>query len=300
VAIDPANGWRLWMRHGLSPRTSVTADDEFVLLKSAESNELDVLRGFDGQWVSRRTDEVPASSVVLTRGRWRFRLASTNTDNKWQTLVGEDLVTGATRWERKLAPNSTPLRIDDSPLGDSRIGLLEAPETLRILSLADGQELIKHTVPLPNTLTNVHCFGDESRLFLIISGPVTEKSWLATEQDRGSHRKVMANGWLHAFDRASLKMLWTIPARNLPIALDQAQDLPILVLGYRRPSDDSTDGQHPDGVVQIIDKRTGKELHYNVGNINNNHAATDPNPQTGDIDLLTKSRRIRLNYNEAR
>ncbi len=292
IVADPATGSRLWVRHGLSPRTTMTADDEFVLLKSADSNELEVLRGFDGQLISRRVDETAASSIILTQGRWRVTSATTSSANKSQTLRCEDLVTGAIRWQRELVPETTPLRIDDS-----RVGLLEAPETLRILLLADGRELIKHVVTLPKTLSHAHCFGDESRLFLIISGPVTEKGWLATEQDRGSYRKVMANGWLHAFERSSLNKLWTIPARNLPIALDQPQDLPILVLPYRRPSDDSTDGQHPDGVIHVIDKRTGKELLYNVGNINNNHVALDPNPQDAHIDLLTKSRRIRLDYN---
>ncbi|MCX7422653.1 MAG: PQQ-binding-like beta-propeller repeat protein [Planctomycetia bacterium] len=292
IAADPATGARLWMRHGLSPRTSITADDEFVLMKSADSHKLEVLRGFDGQLLTRRVDKTPVSSVILTQGRLQVSSSAVVPASKLQRLICEDLVTGAIRWQRNLVPVSTPFRIDES-----RIGLLEAPESLRILSLADGQELVKHTVTLPNTLSNVHCFGDESRLFLIISGPVTEKGWLATDQDRGGHRKVMANGWLHAFERASLKPLWTIPARNLPIALDQPQDLPILVLPYRRPSDDSTDGKHPDGVVQVLDKRTGKELLYNVGNINNNQVAIDPNTQDGHIDLLTKSRRIRLDYN---
>ena len=314
IAADPATGSRLWMRHGLSPRTSITADDEFVLMKSADSNALEVLRGFDGQLLSRRVDQSSANSVILTQGRLRISSSvagtrsrtressvdgtndpgslTTSATNKSPTLIGEDLVTGAIRWQRELVVGSTPFRIDES-----RIGLLEVPETLRILSLADGHELMKYTVTLPNTLSNVHCFGDESRLFLIISGPVTEKGWLATDQDRGGHRKVMANGWLHAFDRTSLKQLWTIPARNLPIALDQPQDLPILVLPYRRPSDDSTDGKHPDGVVQVLDKRTGKELLYNVGNINNSQVVIEPNPQGGHIDLLTKSRRIRLDYN---
>lgn len=292
IAADPSTGARLWMRHGLSPRTSISADDEFVLMKSADSNELEVLRGFDGQLLARRLDKASASSIILTQGRLRVSSLTVAPASKQQKLICEDVVTGAIRWQRELAPSSTPLRIDES-----RIGLLEAPETLRVLSLADGQELIKHTVTLPNTLSNVHCFGDESKLFLIIAGPVTEKSWLATDQDRGSFRKVLTNGWLHTFDRASLKRLWTIPARNIPIALDQPNDLPILVLTYRRPSDDSTDGQHPDGVVQVLDKRTGKELLYNVGNINNNQAAIEPNTQDGHIDLLTKSRCIRLDYN---
>ncbi len=296
IAADPTTGTRLWMRHGLSPRATMTADDEFVLLKSADSNELEVLRGFDGQLLSRRVDETAAGSVILTQGRLRLTtrgLTPPRSPISLQTLRCEELVTGALRWQRELPPGTTPLRIDNS-----RIGLLEAPETLRILSLADGQELIKHTIALPSTLSGVHCFGDESRLFLIIAGPVTEKGWLATEQERGSYRKVMANGWLHAFERSSLKKLWTIPARNMPIALDQPQDVPFLVLPHRRPSDDSTDGKNPDGVIQLIDKRTGKELLYDVGGITNIHVALEPNPQDGHIDLLTKSRRIRLDYNE--
>ena len=60
------------MRHDLSPRTSMTADDEFVLLKSTDENELEVLRGFDGQLMSRRVDETAVGSVVLTHGRLRL------------------------------------------------------------------------------------------------------------------------------------------------------------------------------------------------------------------------------------
>ncbi len=325
IAADPATGTRLWMRHRLPPRTSISADDEFVILNSLSASEIEVLRGFDGQLLSRRPDEVPSSSIVLTQGRVRLSTLdvaettrravsgtalaagalpkeSTRTTPEAsaiplkvsaQTLRCEDLVTGEIRWRRDLAADSTPMRIDEL-----RVGILERPGTLRVLALADGHELTKHDVALPASLSNVHCFGDASRLFVIIAGPVTEKSWLATDQDRGSYRKPLANGWLHAFDRRSLEKLWTIPARNLPIALDQSRDLPFLVLTYKRPSDDSPDGQHSDGVLHVIDKRTGKELFFDAGSINNVYIAVDPNPQDGHIDLLAKTRRIRLDFTE--
>lgn len=131
---------------------------------------------------------------------------------------------------------------------------------------------------------------------MILAGPVTERSWLATQQDRGSFRKPLLNGWLHAFDRRTLRFLWTIPTQNLPFAIDQPQDVPFLLLTYKRPSDDSVDGQSPDGVLHLIDKRTGKEVMYEAGSAKNVYVTLDPDPLQQRLDLLTPKRRIRLDY----
>ena len=245
--------------------------------------------------LSRREDADAPNSVVQDFGSRRLLLDAEKPDDAASGLRMrlQDLVSGATRWERTLPPRSVPLMVDDS-----RCGFIEPTGTLRFLSLNDGQELAKQEVPLPKSLTTAHVFGDDLRLFVILAGPVTEPSWLTTQQDRGSFRKPLLNGWLHAFDRRSLRLLWTIPTKNLPMAIDQPSDAPFLLLTYKRPSDDSTDGQNPDGVLHLIDKRNGKEVLYEAGNQQNVYVALEPDPLQQRIDLLTPKRRIRLDYAE--
>lgn len=299
IAADPATGSRLWMRQELPPRVTVTSDGEFVVVRKTEPQITEICRAFDGRLLASRLDVISSSDILFEQGRFRLSLSDqakvsglpAETGLKSQ-LVCNDLITGQSVWSRELPAKTAPLRIDES-----RIGILEPSGVLKFLLLSDGHELIQHDVSMPKSLSQLFAFGDSLRLFVLIAGPVTERSWLATEQDR-VFRKPLANGWLHAFDRRTLAKLWTIPTGNVPISLDQPNDIPFLMLSYRRPSDDSADGQSTDGVLHAIDKRTGKELLFETGGITNVYFALDPNPQELRIDVLTKSHRIQLDFGE--
>ena len=293
IAIDPATGELLWSRNQLPPQVSITSDGEHVVLRMLATTEIEVRRGFDGKLLSQRTDPASPSVIAFEQGRLRLSSiagnpAAANNDTR---LHGQDLVTGKTLWQRKVRMDSLVLRIDES-----RCGVVDPSGWLRFVSLTDGQELSKHEVSLPNPLSTLHAFADDLRLYVILAGPVTEPSWLNTQQDRGGYRRPLLNGWVLAFDRRSLKPLWTIPAKNLPFAVDQPNDSPFFVLPYKRPSDDSVDGQHSDGVLHLIDKRNGKEVFFDAGSLNNVYFALDPDPLQQRIDLLTSKRRIRLDY----
>ncbi len=294
IAIDPANGARLWARHSLPPLASVSGDGEHILLRLNAACECEVRSAFDGRLLIRRTHDSDPKGIVLELGRRRVVMDSLNPDkgdSAATSLTVLDQVTDRTLWQTKVPPRSVLLQVDES-----RLGVIEPNGTLRFLSLETERELAKHQVPMPASLSTAQVFGDDLRLFVLLAGPVTEQRWLATQQDRGSYRKPLVNGWLHAFDRRSLRLLWTIPTTNLPIAIDQPQDTPFLLLTYKRPSDDSTDGQNPNGVLHLIDKRTGKDLLYDVGNPNNVYVALEPDPLQLRVDLLTQKRRIRLDY----
>jgi outer membrane protein assembly factor BamB len=293
IAIDPATGSRLWMRHHLPPLASITGDGEHVVLRLIATRELEVRRGFDGQLLSRRDDTLAPNSIVTEFGTQRLLLDAQkpNDASSVLRLRLQDLISGTIRWERMLPPRSVPLMVDDS-----RCGIVEPTGTLRFLSLNDGHDLAKQEVPLPMSLATAQVFSDDLRLFVILAGPVTEPSWLVTQQDRGGFRKPLLNGWLHAFDRRTLRLLWTIPTKNLPLAIDQPQDAPFLLLTYKRPSDDSADGQASDGVLHLIDKRTGQEVMYEAGPAQNVYVTLEPDPLQQRIDLLTPKRRLRLDY----
>jgi hypothetical protein len=276
----------------LRPRTVVSADDEAVFVEHPDSAAIEMLRTVDGRSLSWRSDDDAEGTRLLTLGRLRLRSVSSETAAKnvrTTTLVLDDLTTGALVWRRELPAGTVPLRFDHD-----RLGVLESSGTLRVLALTDGRELARHVIELPQTIAHLAVFGDAQRLFLIVSGPVTDTSWLNTNQDRGGYHKLLVNGWLHAFDRESLVKQWTIPAVNLPITIDQPPDLPFLMLPYKRPNADSADV--PDGVLHAIDKRTGKDLLLEVGGVNHANFSLDPRPSDGIIELLTKSHRIRLDF----
>ena len=293
IAIGPANGERLWTRHNLPPLVSITGDGERIVLRLLATREIEVRRGFDGKLLSRRNDESDPNAIVIEQGRLRLSSHSGKPDEAASAtkLLCQDAVTGETVWQREHPAGSVVLRVDES-----RFGVVEPAGILRFLSLTDGRELSKQDVPLPKTLSTAHVFGDDQRLFVILAGPVTEVSWLNTQQDRGNYRRPLLNGWLHAFDRRSLKPLWTIPTKNLPFAVDQPNDSPFFVLPYKRPSDDSADGQHSDGVLHLIDKRTGQEVLFDVGSLLNVYFALEPDPLQQRVDVLMQKRRLRLDY----
>ena len=294
IAIDPATGEQLWALHQLPPLVSISGDSERVVLRLPATREIEVRRGFDGKLLSQRIDESNLSTIVFEQGRVRL---SSHPDKPEATaatkLQCDNVVNGGKQWEREHPPGSVVLRVDES-----RIGVVEPPGTLRFVSLADGKELSKHDVEIPKPLSVAHAFADDLRLYVILSRPVTEISWLNTQQDRGGYRRPMLNGWLMAFDRRSLKSLWAMPAKNLPFAVDQPNDTPFFVLPYKRPSDDSADGQHSDGVLHLIDKRTGHEVLFDAGGLNNVYFSLEPDPLQQHIDVLMSKRRMRLEYGE--
>lgn len=295
TAIDPVTGERLWTRHQLPPQVSISGDFDGIVLRLLATHEIEVRRGFDGKLLSRNADNPDPNTIVFENGRLRLSSQSDKPEVAAATkLRCDDVVRGQMRWQREHPPGSIVLRIDDS-----RFGVVEPAGALRFVSLADGRELSKHDIDVPKPLSVAHAFADDLRLFVILSRPVTEVSWLNTQQDRGSYRRLMLNGWLMAFDRRSLKPLWAIPAKNLPFAVDQPNDVPFLVLPYKRPSDDSVDGQHSDGVLHLIDKRTGQEVFFDTGNLNNVYFALEPDPLQRSIDVLMSKRRVRLEYGEA-
>ncbi|TXT22302.1 MAG: hypothetical protein FD138_3543, partial [Planctomycetota bacterium] len=203
-AIDPLTGEWLWSRHRLPPQVSVSGDGERIVLRLLATHEIEVRRGFDGQLLARRNDESDPNGVLIEQGRLRLSspLGKPDEPVSAMKLHCQDVVTGETLWQRGLPAHSVVLRVDES-----RFGVVEPAGTLRFLSLIDGLELSNQEVSLPKSLSTAHVLGDDQRLFVILSGPVTEASWLATQQDRGGFRRPLLNGWVHAFDRRSLKPL---------------------------------------------------------------------------------------------
>lgn len=295
IAIDPMSGERLWTRRQLPPQVSVSGDGERIVLRLQATHEIETRRGFDGKLLSRRIDESDPNTIIFEQGRLRLSSSVGKSDEALAVtkLRGGDVVSGELRWQREHPAGSIVLRIDET-----RFGVIEPAGTLRFVSLIDGRDLSKHDVELPKPLSAAHAFADDLRLYVILSRPVTEISWLNTQQDRGSYRRLMLNGWVLAFERQSLKPLWTIPAKNLPFAVDQPNDLPFFVLPYKRPSDDSADGQHSDGVLHLIDKRTGKEVFYDAGSLLNVYFSLEPDPLQLHIDLLMSKRRVRLQFGD--
>lgn len=293
IAIDPATGKQLWIRHGLPPLTAVTGDSQHVIVQLIADRELEIRRGFDGQLLARRPDDVDRQRIVFESGRRRLLLEpiAPNDAATGSRLRCDDLVTGEVSWQLPLPADSTVLRVDEW-----RVGVIEQSGVLRFLSLADGQELARHEVSLPASLTAAHVIGDDARLFVALSGPITDRNWLNTQQDRGGYRKPLINGWLLTFDRRSLKLLWSQEAKNLPLALEQPQDAPFLLLSYKQPEAGVTQSQTPDAVLHLIDKRSGKELFREVVSLSEVAVNLEPDAVQNRIDLLTPKRRLRVEF----
>jgi outer membrane protein assembly factor BamB len=295
IAIDPATGQRLWTRHNLPPQVALSGDGEQLVLRLPATREIEVRRSFDGKLLSRRTDESDPGSIIFEQDRMRlvWQNEKTNDNATAMKLHCLDVVTGKSIWQREHPVGSVVLKVDES-----RTAVVEPAGTLRFLSLANGRELSKADVALPKPLSTAHVFSDDQRMFVILSGHVTEPRWLITMQDRGGYRRPLLNGWLLAFDRRSLKPLWTIPTKNLPFAVDQPPDVPFFVLPYKRPDADSVDGAISDGVLQLIDKRTGQEIFLDAGSLSLVYFALEPDSLQKQVDVLMQQRRLRLEYGE--
>jgi hypothetical protein len=286
IAVETQTGRRLWERRDTPPGVVPLGDNDHVLLWQPDRNRLDLLAAADGRTIGSRSVPFSRSDVWRVQGS---RIGIGRVDAEL-TLAWHDLVTEQTIWQRTFPKESVPATLDARTLAviDPR-GVLYLVDSETGASWEDPL-----TLDVPPSLERVVVCRDEARWYLGLSGPVERSLDWQVCQPLNSFRRPLLQGPLYAVDRASRQIVWKRDQDGSPWPLDQNRAAPVLTQIYKIPP---PSGQAVgEGVLRLIDKRTGRDvfLHRDLNLVPN--YALEPNAELQQLEIRTERAAFQLDY----
>lgn len=104
------------------------------------------------------------------------------------------------------------------------------------------------------------------------------------------------DGTLLAIDRSRVQIDWRRTLHQEPFPIDQFRNAPVLWQIWKLPASGSGGNQLGDGLVRLIDKRTG-EIAYEARSANMQpYLNLQADPETQLLDLQLSNETVRLHY----
>jgi outer membrane protein assembly factor BamB len=298
VAVDPADGQKLWVRTNVSPKVQVFGDARHVFLIDGANSK--VLRAVDGTPVEGVKD---FASVFTSPNRvavlGRHVLLSEGGGSRGRTIRLYDPLTGEDVWRKDYAAAGTLLlkTLDPETTGaltpDGKFELLET-RTGKLLfhGAVDPDRVEAHMRNGTGILavTNPLLLADADRFYLFLNRA-------SNGQDFGGYtmiRSVSVNGVAYSFDKATGRRLWYRDGRlfeNQKVLLERFDELPCIVAAAQVMDDEAKQYQYK---VAVVDKQNGL-LKYNKGHTQNGFfVSVIPDPKTRAVEFFRFDFRLRI------
>ncbi len=285
VAVETNSGRALWERLDFPGDATVLGDDHQIYVWR-ENKVLEILSALDGRKVEEQVLTNPPSSMfhhldslvwTVTRGL----------DSSQMEL--HDLRTGKPIWTRSAASNSQYVALDPETIG------VATPENQ--FHLVDARSGVSLGHPLDVDTASVNgliAWHDEERWYVAMTQPTGNMGTLRSLQPSDSVRRRFIAGTLFAIDRHEPRILWKRTLKDEPIALDQSRAAPVFVQLWKQPSKSSPNGT--EGVLRVIDKRTGKLLVEKRRDDLQPYFLLNPDVQLAILELKLQYETIRFRY----
>jgi outer membrane protein assembly factor BamB len=274
AAIEPATGAILWQRADVPP-VVVVGDEEAVVLMETMPNDGNIkqvrsVRPSDGR-VVRLAPGIKETLQTPTRLRWLGRdllLLENNREGAGRTLRRLDLLTGKDRWTLALPEGSSVLdSLQPTVLGVLR-PLAGGSLGVRPVDLTTGKEsetVLEVGKGMLDANERHFLLGDERRWYIVARVPFGAQGFLNESADHVpiAVPTLAANGTLHAFDRATGRLLWRARMPGQQVITDPFEELPFLVAVSQTMREGPGGPNTPQRIVvllRVVDKRTGKLL----------------------------------------
>jgi tetratricopeptide (TPR) repeat protein/outer membrane protein assembly factor BamB len=303
LALDPLTGATLWTWHGLEPGSEVFGDNDVLIAAKPDGINAVVFRTADGQRLG--TCNVPPAD---RRGGFHGRRVLT-----WRTAEGA----ANGKLELLLAD---PWKAQDIVLGDFAAGMkgtvvddealaiFEPDGRFRILSLSDGRKLIDEQLEPDAAIADIIVEATPDQYLLVAKNVSTQRSQANNMQFmpmnmQGFDASVqLVSGSVYAFNRASGKQAWSVPAlvEHQYMVLDQGQELPV-ILFVRSPRRNAPQtGGEGKGWILCLDRRTGRALLDEEVplQINNYHFSMLGDRQTNTVSLTASNHAYTLHFTD--
>jgi len=293
VAVETATGRLLWERPGMPVHCQVLGDDSHVLVWQTDSGVIQVLSATDGRTL-REFPFTPTPDDVLLQEAGRIWSCQ---KSGGLVVRQHDLTTGAVTWSQVFPDDSLAFALDPSTLG-----VLDRRGLLHLISTDSGAPLGEPiTLEVPERIERIVVQHDAQRWYVAISEPVPRLVTLQSEQPWGGSRVAFVQGWLYGVDRTTPGIVWRRYLNSEPVPQHASPLAPVLVQLWRKSAPDMplNPGHVGEGILKILDKRTGRELaSHRDGNLQAYHVLV-PVSDRELLDVCTEQVTIHLNYGDA-
>lgn len=263
VAVDPASGEPLWIRHDMpqfhhdaQSVRSFFGDDRYVFLRPADKPEALVLDARNGSLLGQR--KLPAGDDCLAQvGRkllvLRSRLSGFSLElfDPWQ----EKAV-----WTSPRFTNAAKF----ATAGNQAVGVFEPDGRFRMFSLTDGQPLCDSQLKAEPALEGIHVLPSGQQYILVVLRSVSGRhgQFDAVQPLPGTVQKPVGNGLVYALDRQG-KQLWPQPQKveNQQLIADAPAQVPVVVFACQVYRPQQINGMQIGSSILCIDKRTGRVVY---------------------------------------
>lgn len=284
LAIETETGRPLWERLDIPPDAIVFGDDDQVFIWR-ENRALEILSAIDGRQIEQRVcDQSPAQMI-----HQRDSLVWTVHNDENSKLELRDLKTGRLIWTRTDPPEARVAVLDPETL------VIARPEgKLVILSARTGQSFGDPLAVNTGSLTGMIIWSDIDRWTIALMQPGSNAALWKSLKPNECYRRQLVKGTMIAIDRRNPRVLWTRELHDEPVLLDQSRAAPVLIQAWKSPSRDNVSAS--DGILNVIDKRTGKTLVQRHKEDMSLYFLLNPDPQQSILELKLPRELIRLTY----
>ncbi len=288
VAIDPATGKKLWQRFDIPRESTISGDDAYIAIWQPEQQQVELLSVIDGSSQHARVLGITQSQVLFQQGRrWIVEDKSRDAHHIRCINVADESIA----WQAQFPSGSVPFAVDLQTLG-----ILQSNGVIDFLSRVSGKTLGTIETEIPAKLTQIRCAADEHRVYVVLSGPLSDPAKPAPQRAFGDYRNPWVNGTLYCLDRATFKLNWSQTVTDITFALDQPRDIPFLISSYRKQQKTDTGRTTIVSVIEFRDKRSGKPIFETTIDFQPVYTVLDPKPDKQQVDLHTPTRTFRLGY----
>lgn len=245
--VDPLSGDALWVRNDIDAGSELFGDDEMLFVVGPTSEEALVLSTLDGSELGRR-------KVVKSDARWTTRgrnvLTWTQADGRLKLRLF-DAWTGKDLLVRDCMLGSKGCRI-----ANEEFAVLQPDGNLFIASLDSGELRVSANLEPCANLSQLRVLRSQHQYHVIANLPLANPKTNVQPIQQPGASIYLQRALVYAFDRASGKTMWQVPAviEQYSLTLDQPSELPVLTFFQQLR------GNAPQTGLLCIDKRDGRIL----------------------------------------
>jgi hypothetical protein len=228
ICADPLTGETLWSRDGVPQGSDLFGDGELLFLVPPASDQAQVFSTLDGRELGVRKVD-PLENRWTTCGRNLLAWKQPN-DTAPLELRVYDAWTGKDLWRETLPPGTKGDLIDSE-----EVAVLEPAGKFLVRSLRDDRPRLQAQVEPEKSLVSLHVLRSQTQYILATNHAFSADSRpqeVEFQAFNSSFTAPLLTGNVYAFDRATGKSQWPVPAtvESYGLPLDQPVESPLLVL----------------------------------------------------------------------